>query len=135
MNAPWLQPAYLALTNRQMEAPPPSSKRSASSQGPLWPRASGFSQDMHLPASTPRVFDQVHLTHTTASEENPSKHCNMLSRHARYTTKHGGNSSYRSQMPCQSHSYSVRRKEVRPCGVSCSIAGLHETGEVQEPAK
>ena len=49
-------------------------------QGLLWPRASGSSQGILSLASTMPVSDQVPLTHTTASVEEPSKHHSMLSR-------------------------------------------------------
>ena len=96
-----------------MVASPPSPRESPNSQGPSWLHASGSSQAMPSPASTLPVSALVHLTHITASAENPSKPRNMSSRFARYTPKHGGNSSCHYRTPFQSQLSSARRKEAR----------------------
>ena len=80
-----------------MAAFPHSSRESPNSQGPLWPRASDFLQVMLSPASTLPAFTLVHLTHTTASAENPSKLYNMSSWNACCMPKRGDNFSYRYQ--------------------------------------
>jgi len=97
---------------------PPLLRGSPNFRGPLWPHASDFSQVTRSPASTLIVFAPVHLIHTIVSAENPYKRHNTSSRLARYTSKHGGNSSCQSQTPSQFQLSSVRRKAARPWEVS-----------------
>ena len=113
MDAPRLQPAYLALTNPPDGFVPPSSKESPNSRGPSSPHASGFSQATHSPASTLPASASVHLIHTIVSAESPYKQHNMSSRLARCIPKHGDNFSCQSRTLSQSQPSSARRKEGR----------------------
>ena len=118
MRATRLQPAYLALTN------PPDGSAPLFIQGiTRFPRpivatcirlltGHAFTGE-YTARFRPGSFDP-HRCHAV----NPFEPCNMSSRYARYTLKHGDNISYQSQTPYQSQPSSTRRKEARRWEIS-----------------
>ena len=114
MEAPRLQPAYLALTNPPDGSIPPFIKGITKFPRPIVATCIRLLTGHAFTGEYTARFRPSSLFHTIVSAENPYKHHNTSSRLARYTSKHGGNSSCQSQTPSQFQPSSARRKAARP---------------------